>query len=148
MPNISCTRKLQVDVAHRVMGHKGNCQYLHGHRYAIEITCLASQLNEMGMVLDFSIIKDRLQEWLIKNWDHNVVLCIEDKELGQYISEATGQKVFFMQSNPTAENMALFLYYEVCPALFADCNIIIERIRVYETPNCYADVTATVNAHG
>ena len=35
-PPITCTRRIEFDAAHRVMGHEGKCKHLHGHRYALE----------------------------------------------------------------------------------------------------------------
>jgi 6-pyruvoyltetrahydropterin/6-carboxytetrahydropterin synthase len=135
---ITCTRKIEFDAAHRVMEHKSQCKMLHGHRYVIEATFSSENLDKLGMVIDFGVIKEILGGWVEKNWDHNTILNIADKVLGEEISKLTGQKIYYLQGNPTAEVMARYLLEEICPKLFLDKNIVCQKIKLFETPNCYA----------
>ena len=137
---VECTRRIEFDAGHRVIGHKNKCKFLHGHRYALEITATALELDEIGMVADFGLLKTVIQNWIDINFDHNVILHKSDRELGEYISKYTGQTVYYLDSNPTAENIALHLQKDVIPLLFAKSLFQISRIRLYETPNCYAEV--------
>jgi len=138
---LTCTRRIEFDAAHRVVGHEGKCKHVHGHRYALEATFASRELDTIGRVVDFGVIKDVLGKWIDDNWDHTAILFDEDKPLGKAISSITGQKIFYLPANPTAENMAEYIIHTVCPKLFADLPIQCTRIRLYETPNCYADVT-------
>jgi len=135
---ITCTRKIEFDAAHRVMEHQSKCKMLHGHRYVIDATFVSKELDKLGMVIDFGVIKEILGGWVDKNWDHNTILNIEDKVLGDEISKLTGQEIYYLRGNPTAENMAEYLRIEICPKLFLDKNITCKKIRLFETPNCYA----------
>ncbi len=137
---ITCTRRIEFDAAHRVMKHASKCRMLHGHRYAIEATFSAPQLDELGMVIDFGLIKEILGEWIDKNWDHNTILNTKDKPLGDQISKATGQKIYYLDCNPTAEEMANYLLNEICPKLFKKHKISCTKIKIFETPNCYAEI--------
>ena len=139
---MKCTQILGFDSAHRIIGHSGNCKMLHGHRYTLEATFESDELNDLGMVIDFSIIKQKLTKWLNTNWDHNAILSIIDKDLGDKISKITGQKIFYLKVNPTAENMAYFLLHKVCPIIFQDESVQCTQIKLYETPNCYVTVKA------
>lgn len=141
MTNITCTRRLEFDAAHRVMLHESKCKYVHGHRYALEATFSASQLDSLGRVVDFGLLKQRLLGWINEHWDHATILSHEDKKLGEAIASQTGQDIFYLPANPTAENMAAYLLQNVCPDLFADINASCTRIRLYETPGCYVDAT-------
>ncbi len=136
---ISVTRKLHFDAAHRVLEHESKCKYLHGHRYVVEVTVTANKLDKLGRVVDFGVIKEKLGSWIDNNWDHNVILNIADKELGLYIEKVTKQKVFYLEANPTAENIASFLFNKIIPDLFSDYNIKCTQVRVHETPNCFTD---------
>ena len=141
MSDITCTRRIEFDAAHRVMGHEGKCRHVHGHRYAIEATFAArEQLDTLGRVVDFGIIKGLLGGWVDANWDHTTILFDKDKQLGDAIAGVTAQKIFYLPANPTAENMAEYVMRHVCPKLFADYPIRCVRIRLYETPNCYAEI--------
>ncbi|MEZ5690544.1 MAG: 6-carboxytetrahydropterin synthase [Rickettsiales bacterium] len=140
---ISCVRRIEFDAAHRIMNHESKCKYLHGHRYAIEATFCADDLDDLGRIVDFSIIKEKLGKWLDDNWDHATILYEKDQQLGKAISGVTEQKIFYLQNNPTAENMASYLIGEICPQLFSGLGICCTHIRLYETPNCSVEVTIT-----
>lgn len=139
-----CTRRMEFDAAHRVMNHESKCRNLHGHRYVVEATFAARNqdnggLDTLGRVIDFGVIRDVLGTWIDENWDHATILFNQDKALGKAISDQTGQRIFYLGANPTAENMADYLLHDICPRLFASHNVTCTRIRLYETPNCYAD---------
>jgi 6-pyruvoyltetrahydropterin/6-carboxytetrahydropterin synthase len=135
---ITCTRRIEFDAAHRVMKHNSKCKMLHGHRYVLEASFSAEHLDELGMVIDFGIIKDILGDWVDNNWDHNTILNSKDRALGEQITQVTGQKIYYLNCNPTAEEMASYLLKEICPKLFANYNITCTQIKLFETPNCYA----------
>ena len=137
---ITCTRKIEFDAAHRVMKHSSKCKMLHGHRYVVEATFSAHQLDELGMVIDFAIVKEILGDWIDKNWDHNTILNDKDRELGDKISQMTGQKIYYLNCNPTAEEMANYLFTKICPKLFSEYKISCTKIKIFETPNCYAEI--------
>ena len=62
---IECSRKIDFDAGHRVIGHKNKCQYLHGHRYSLEITATALELDELGMVADFVVLKKIMKKVIL-----------------------------------------------------------------------------------
>lgn len=140
---ISCTKKIEFDAAHRIIGHTGGCQMVHGHRYVVEITFAANKLNAMGMVLDFKEIKGRFKTWIDENWDHNIILHKDDNKLGELINNYTGQKAFYLDSNPTSESISYYLFTVVLHKVFSDVPHYIDlckSIRVWETPtssSCY-----------
>ena len=138
---LSCSRKIEFDAAHRVCQHESKCKYLHGHRYVIEASFTAKELDTLGRIVDFGVIKKKLGSWIDEHWDHTTILYHKDTELGEAIAAITKQKIFYLPSNPTAENMAHYLHHTVCPTLFAESQITCIALRLYETPNCYADST-------
>jgi len=138
----TCTRRIEFDAAHRVMEHESKCRHLHGHRYAVEATFAAVNLDRLGRVIDFGQIREVLGSWIDAHWDHATILCEKDRTLGEAIAAKTGQTIFYLPANPTAENMAEYLLKEVCPSLFKAGDAHCTRIRLYETPNCFADAVA------
>ncbi len=140
---IACARRIEFDAAHRVMQHEGKCKHLHGHRYALEASFVADGgLDALGRVVDFSVIKEKLGGWVDTNWDHATILYSEDAALGADIEHHTGQKVFYLPQNPTAENMAAYLMQQIIPRLFSGDSIRCTHLRLWETPNCFVDVVA------
>lgn len=137
---ITCTRRIEFDAAHRILNHESKCKMLHGHRYVIEASFVAAELDSLGRVIDFGVIREILGKWIDDNFDHNTILSEQDHELGDKIAATTGQKIYYLQNNPTAENIADYLLKEICPKLFAGKEVKCTAIRLYETPNCYVDV--------
>ncbi len=136
----TCTRRIEFDAAHRILNHESKCKMLHGHRYALEATFEAKKLDNLGRVIDFGVIREVLGSWIDENFDHNTILSKKDKKLGEKIAEETGQKIFYLDENPTAENIAAFLLKEICPKLFVKKNVKCTKIKLYETPNCYVEI--------
>jgi 6-pyruvoyltetrahydropterin/6-carboxytetrahydropterin synthase len=136
MTNFSCAVKVEFDAAHRLIGHKGKCSKLHGHRYFLEVTITADKLNELGMVVDFAELKGPIKSWIDENFDHNVILWSQDKELGESISAITKQKIYYMPCNPTAENMAFYLKNNIFSKIFAQQKFIILSVSLQETSSC------------
>lgn len=134
---ISCTRKFHICAGHRVLGHEGKCQQPHGHNYTIYATAEPHvKLDDLGRVIDFSVIKKILGDWLEENWDHQFILFKDDKEL---LKRLKGFSVYVLPMNPTAENLGLYLLRK-CEDLFAVTRINITTIEIWETDNCLATI--------
>ena len=134
------TRKIEFDSAHRVMNHESKCRNLHGHRYVAEITVRASSgdLDQLGRVIDFSVLKSEIGAWVDEHWDHGCIVHRHDLDLIQ-LCKTNNWKCFLLWDNPTAENMASYLL-EKCADLMYPHGIEVMCIRLYETPNCWAEV--------
>jgi 6-pyruvoyltetrahydropterin/6-carboxytetrahydropterin synthase len=133
-----------IDAGHRVTKHESKCAHVHGHRYSIEVTVAAPALDDVGRVVDFGVVKAVVGAWLDSAMDHGY-LSHPDDPIGRIIKEA-GHKVLFMPSDlgePTAENIAT-LILRVSQKLLAmeGDNLHVTKVRVWETPNCYADAYA------
>lgn len=154
-----CTRTLEFDYGHRVLGHtdsKGNpgkCSSLHGHRGKVEITCECESLNEIGVVIDFGRVKEIVGGWIDKNWDHTMILNSDDLLLASMGSVPLfDPKVFGPNSpyvmdhtNPTAENLAQELY-KVATQLLLPHGIRVSEVVFHETPNCWATYSEAAKA--
>lgn len=132
-----CTRLVAFDAAHRVPRHASKCRNLHGHRYTAEITAQRLRLTEEGFVVDFGIVKALIGGWIDAAWDHGTILGPEDDEIAEFLV-ARGHKVFRLPGAPTAENLAAFLL-EISRALLVAHSVDVSRVRLWETPNAYAD---------
>jgi len=141
---ITVTKRLEFDAAHRLLNHEGKCRHYHGHHYTAEVTVGAMNgLDSTGRVIDFSVIKSVLGTWIDENWDHNSLLNCFDP-LFTHICSITPDRepfLFFDNVNPTAENIAKKLY-DMAVELLPD-NLWIIKVRIWETPTCYADYDQT-----
>lgn len=140
---IVCTKRFSFDAAHRVLEHESKCKHLHGHRWDIEVTCQASHLDNLGRVIDFGQLKAVFAKWLDENLDHNIILNREDPLLNLKEDDEIwmGKKPYILPFNPTAEHLAMHLFL-VGTNLLKPFQVWISRIRVYETPNSYAEFTS------
>jgi len=134
---LKCARFLDVDAAHRLINHPSKCRHLHGHRYRVRILCEGG-LDAIGVVIDFGEIKARVGKWLDENWDHGAILNREDVALIAWC-QAEKSKVYLLDCNPTAENLAHHLL-GIAQKLLGDVKgLRVVSVRIYETPNCYAE---------
>lgn len=137
--NITCTRKLHFSAGHRIMGHESKCATPHGHNYYVHFFAQGNSLDDIGRIVDFSVIKEKLGGWIDHNWDHNFLVFSEDIETIHALSLMPKLKEpFICPFNPTAENMALYLLKEISPKALHETGVIITKVVLYETENCYA----------
>lgn len=102
------TKELHFCYGHRLLGYDGPCRHLHGHNARAVITLHADRLDGLGMVVDFSEIKRVVQAWIDREIDHTMLLHRHDPFLAA-MREA-GERVYVMDGNPTAENIARLIY--------------------------------------
>lgn len=140
---IQVTRKLEWDAAHRVLRHESKCATLHGHRYVAEVTLEADELDSVGRVVDFGVVKEKLGSWIDREWDHTTLVNEHDIALLEFTrSEHAGGKrrPYVFMGEPTAENIAKELWAIGVSLLESPgSGLRMKHVRVYETPNCWAD---------
>jgi 6-pyruvoyltetrahydropterin/6-carboxytetrahydropterin synthase len=136
------TRRLEWDAAHRVLRHESKCATLHGHRYVALVTCSAETLDDCDRVVDFGVVKELVGGWIDEHWDHTTLVNAADRGLfafcwAEYLEGR--KKPYSVPGEPTAETIALQLLY-TAQVLLAHAGITVEKVVVYETPNCSAEV--------
>jgi 6-pyruvoyltetrahydropterin/6-carboxytetrahydropterin synthase len=99
--------------AHFLPGYEGPCRNLHGHTWKIEVSVCSEKLDKIGLVVDFKLIKNKLNAFL-SHIDH---VCLNDLD-------------YFKKHAPTTENIARYIYQhfagEVAP-------LKIGKVRVWES---------------
>lgn len=145
------TRRLEFDAGHRIPNHASQCRHLHGHRYAIEITLsgeviCADGASEEGMVMDFSDVKRIANSVLVNRWDHAFLAYQGDRAVVDFLATLPGHKTVVLPVVPTAENLAAEAF-RILDAAYRDTygnQLRLERVRLYETPNNWADAVRSV----
>ena len=134
---ISAERYHDISCGHRVHGHEGKCNHLHGHNYRITFIVEPLEgLDDVGRVLDFSAIKSKLCMWLEDNWDHKMLLWEDDPMLPDIARiDPSAVAVPF---NPTAENMAQWLVEVLGPSQLEGTGCKLTGCKVEETRKCSA----------
>lgn len=122
------------DSAHFLTDYYGKCENLHGHRWRVEVTLGADELQAEGtmrdMVLDFGVFKKAVRA-LADELDHTFL--VEEGSLAPATIaalEAEGFSLTVLPFRTTAENLARYLF----DRLVADGFPVVE-VEVDETPN-------------
>lgn len=142
--SITCSKRLEWDAAHRLLEHEGACASLHGHRYAAVIECEAKKLDDVGRVIDFSVIKREVGQWIDDHWDHACIVNKRDDRLIAFLTEEAKdqrRKLPYIMLEPTAENMAFELMVRASE-LLTKHGVRVVAVTVFETPTSSAKVTA------
>lgn len=134
---ITAERYHDISCGHRVVGHEGKCRFLHGHNYRIHFTISSDALDDIGRVVDFSVIKSQLCQWLEEHFDHKFLIWEEDDLLEQ-LQALSPESLVIVPFNPTAENIARYLVETVGPQQLKDYPVKLIACRVEETAKCSA----------
>lgn len=111
------TLKIVTDFAsaHTLRDYPGACSRMHGHNWKVELELESTQLNEIGMAVDFKAMKQTTNE-VCDRLDHRYLNEIEP----------------FTEINPTAENMAAWLFQEIAKKLNTD-TLRVSSLTLWET---------------
>ena len=141
MSAVTILRRFEWDSAHRIAGHEGMCKALHGHRYVAELEIGAVAMDALGRVVDFSVVKRIVGDWILANFDHTAIFDSHDDEpaveMVKSLNERLGKPSYLLSAPPTAEVIVEELAARVAP-LLAEVQVELLSIRLWETPNCSA----------
>ena len=107
--------KREFSAAHFLKGYKGNCASLHGHNWVVEAYILADTLDEVGIAVDFRVLKKEL-EAIISDLDHT---CLNELP-------------YFNSQNPTSEVIAKYIYGKLQQIFHTDGKKV-KKVRVCES---------------
>lgn len=161
-------RSHEICAGHRVVGHESKCRHLHGHNYVFHfhvapkpldgVSVKGDPLDQVGRVIDFSVVKSTLCEWLETNWDHRF-LHWEKDDLMNGLAEIVGfehscgehisakDQLHFLDSlvalpfNPTAENLAQYMVEVIGPRLLDEHGVELVKCTIEETSKCHVGYT-------
>jgi 6-pyruvoyltetrahydropterin/6-carboxytetrahydropterin synthase len=125
------TRQIEFCYGHRLLDYEGKCKYLHGHNGRAVITIQSETLNDQGMVLDFTEIKEVVSRWIDENLDHRMILNRSDPAVE--VLAKLGEPMYLLDTNPTAENIARLIYEFAAGRGFS-----VVQVDLWETPRCFA----------
>src|SRR5438105_6002179 len=130
-PMYRVTREIQFCYGHRLLHYDGKCRHLHGHNGRAVISLQADRLDPLGMVMDFTRIKEVVTAWIDDTLDHKMLLHKEDPALP--FLRQLGEPVFVIDVNPTAEHIARLIYDYAVAQGFP-----VVDVQLWETERCSA----------
>ena len=105
------------DAAHKLVGFVGKCSNLHGHTWKAEIFVVGNELDKIGMLVDFGLLKEKLRE-ITDKLDHCFLNDFD--EIG----------------NPTSENIAKYIFQNLKDL---PKNVVLEKVRVWESSQSWSE---------
>ena len=124
------------DSGHRLLDYNGKCAYPHGHTYRAEVFIESQSLNDLGLVYDFTDLKDKIKTWVDENWDHSFLVNSQDSELIAGLGSASLVRLYeFQNENPSCEVMSRVLHEKTVEL----CNLVPAKVRLWESVNQYAE---------
>ncbi len=121
MPRYELCIKMHFSAAHQLRGYDGDCARLHGHNWHVRLFVSCTELDALGIGVDYKVLKRELKAAL-EAWDHYNLNDIPP----------------FDTINPTSENVARVLLQEMSRRLNND-RVRVSRVEISET--CTANVT-------
>jgi len=105
----------QFSAAHRLENFYGKCEALHGHNWKVEVFLQGRELDDAGLLMDFGVVKARVNE-VLEEIDH------------KYLNELPA----FKEQNPSSENLARYLF-ERLAAVLNRSGAQVSRVNVWES---------------
>ena len=169
-------RSHEICAGHRVVGHESKCRHLHGHNYVFHFHVAPMELykrkglnpqpgaqenhfslDTVGRVIDFSVVKSTLCEWLETNWDHRflhwekdelirgVIGLVENDNRDGFVPRDQVDHLYnsFVELpfNPTAENLAAYMVEVIGPRLLDEHGVELVKCTIEETSKCHVGYT-------
>lgn len=165
-------RSHEICAGHRVVGHESKCRHLHGHNYKFHFKVAPKHgcgkvvtrgklvedgLDNVGRVIDFSVVKTTLCQWLEDNWDHKFLHWEHDSVINSLIVVASTEfarennlvkdedydpfvdSLVALPFNPTAENLAAYMVEVIGPQLLDQYGVELVECTIEETSKCHVN---------
>ena len=107
--------------AHALRNYQGKCERLHGHNWKIEVLTGAEALDEAGMGLDFTVLRERLGA-VLAHLDHRFLNDLEP----------------FRECSPSSELIARHIFEQLAPAV-DDGRVRLVAVKVWESEGSWAE---------
>lgn len=111
------------DSAHALRGYNGKCENVHGHRWEIVVCAQREDLDDIGLSVDFTLLKEKL-DTILSSFDHRNL----------------NETAPFDQINPSSENIARTVYNRLLDAL-PGCDL--AYVEAWESPDAWVTYSDT-----
>ncbi|HEY9343426.1 MAG TPA: 6-carboxytetrahydropterin synthase [Hanamia sp.] len=137
---ITITKIFRFEMAHAIFGYTGKCKNIHGHSYILQVTVTKSTSSDgfitgPGFIMDFKELKKIVNEKIIKELDHRLILSGEYLKLNPAFESA--ENIFKWKIEPSAENILIYIKEQIEMALPEEIKLI--KLQLYETADSYAE---------
>ena len=119
--------------------HDSKCRNIHGHSYKLTVTVIGdvnsdNSKSDVGMVIDFTDLKNIVNEQVVDKLDHALILKSDSRFRG---IEAKNDKTIYVDYHPTCENLLIEIVALISTKL--PNGIILVYAKMNETANSYSE---------
>jgi 6-pyruvoyltetrahydropterin/6-carboxytetrahydropterin synthase len=148
MNKVRITKEFRFEMAHALWNYDGLCKNIHGHSYKLYITILGepnkdSDDPKFGMVMDFGDLKNIVNDEIVKQMDHSLVISDKSKYEQLLHTEQMFDRRHILPYQPTCENMVIDFAKRLKKLLPEKVKL--QSIRLFETASSYAEWNADDN---
>lgn len=141
------TKRFTFEMAHALPTYQGKCHNIHGHSYKLYVTVEGepslAEGSPDGMVIDFSSIKEIVQQHIVDLYDHALVLPktnleenTSDTDLGGFAA-----KIIWVDFTPTTENLLIHFAHLLEQSFPPGARL--HSLKLYETESSCAELILT-----
>ncbi len=132
---LSVTKEFRFEAAHSISNHEGMCRNIHGHSYVLEVSVSGNRSSKSNMVIDFKDLRRVIEQQVIKEYDHALLLKRNDVNLVMMKNSLT--RIVWFEEEPTAESMLLDVVRRIQPVLPEQVKL--SRLKLRETETSFAE---------
>ena len=148
MAKIRVTKEFTFEMAHALWNYDGPCRNIHGHSYKLYVTVIGNTLEstkstKMGMVIDFTDLKEIVSRNIIDYFDHSVVISSRAGNPEINNVKQMFDKFYIVDYQPTCENLVTHMANMLKPKLPARIELF--SLKLCETATSYAEWYAADN---
>lgn len=137
------SKEFRWEMGHRIPGHEGLCKNVHGHSYRM-ILEITGDISENGMIIDFYDL-GLIVRPVIESLDHSFLCQNTDLPLINFLKD-NNMKYVVTDFQSTVENICIYLAKIITGKIDKEKypNIKSISVKIFETPNSYAEFSAEV----
>ena len=142
MNRIRVSKEFHFEAAHALWNYDGQCKNIHGHSYKLIVTLIGTPINDSkhpknGMLLDFSDLKKTVNQLIINQFDHAVLINrISDME-SFYTTKEMFDNMLVLDYQPTCENILFDIVKRLKDSFPQNTKLL--SARLYETATSFAE---------
>ncbi len=129
----------EISTGHRLSNYDGKCKHLHGHNYIGTLIMESDTLNSLGMVIDYSQMKQVIKDLIESKFDHKFIMKRGDlfnEALAKVCEDFKDTSIVWVDYNPTVENIITDIK-ETVEKVYPDFGI---HISLSETSTSFAEI--------
>lgn len=146
MAKLRITKEFRFEGAHALLNYDGRCKNIHGHSYILYVTVTGEPQNNPGnpkdgMVIDFKVLKEIVNNNIIDKFDHALVL-----KNGTPLASELSQEypnIFLTDFQPSTENMICYFAQTIKENL--PKGVELYSLKLHETASSYIEWFAEDN---